>query len=328
MPVRVIARLVVLTLALTTLTRCARLGFLGNGLGQTLTADLRRMPAEDPAAPRSDDVVAIGLEPPGAGFAFTLYRPRRLHGRAPGVVFLPARFAPEPLYESYGRLLAARGFVVVVRAQYSWFDADESLMQNTLWMADWLRRSGLVNPDQIAVAGHSMGGRVAIMAAVADPRFRAVVSIDPGGDRSYPVINNLVPRLRAPLLLIGAEVAWRGWNICAPRETNYQRFFEHSPPGTVELTILGADHVQLTDDPEIIGMGMCRVGTADSLMVRFVSRRATVLFIEEHTLGRPHVPLEVPDLATLRVRPAPPPSAVLDASPPARSSRASPPTGG
>jgi hypothetical protein len=104
------------------------------------------------------------------------------------------------------------------------------------------------------------------------------------------------------LLLIGAEVAWRGWRVCAPREVNYQRYFEHSPPGTLELTLRGADHVQLMDEPDALGQQICRVGTADSIRVRKLSRGATVQFFGELLQGHARGPFERGDDTTLRVR--------------------------
>lgn len=226
------------------------------------------------------------------------------------MIFLPGRFAPEEQYESYARALASHGFVVAVRGRYGWFYPDVQLVRDTILLADWLTDMDYVDSRRIGVAGHSMGGCDAIWAAAKDPRFRAIVSIDPGGATSVPVINEIVGQLRVPLLLIGAELGWRGWDICAPRTTNYERFFEHAPPGTLELTIRGADHVQLMDEPDALGQQICRGGTADSAWVRILARRATVAFFAEHLQGAPHVPLEYGDLAVLRVRgrePPPPP---------------------
>jgi hypothetical protein len=88
-------------------------------------------------------------------------------------------------------------------------------------------------------------------------------------------------------LLIGAEVAWQAASICAPMETNYLRFFEHAPAGTVELTLRGADHVQMLDEPDRFGYGICRVGTADSRQVHDTTLLATVGFFVQHLKGGP-----------------------------------------
>jgi dienelactone hydrolase len=291
---------------------CARVGNLGSGLGDTLARDARHMTRRaGPAYPGPHVVDAVGLQLDGARFSFALYRPRDVDV-APAVIFLPGRFAPDDQYESYGRLLASHGFVVVIRARYGPDYPDEPLVQDALWLTNWLSAQRYVDARHIGVAGHSMGGRVAITAAVVDARLRSVVAIDPGGHASIPVIGYDVPHLRVPLLLIGAEVAWRGDPICSPRETNYEHYFAHSRPGTLELTLRNADHVQLMDDPDALGQSICRVGSADSTTVRVLSRAATVQFFEETLAGKARAPY-VTDAAaeSLRVRAGDPPAPVM-----------------
>ena len=52
------------------------------------------------------------------------------------------------------------------------------------------------------------------------------------------------------------------------------------------MTDRGADHVQLMDRPDSIGMGICRAGTAPSQRVRILTRAATVRFFEQHLMGK------------------------------------------
>jgi dienelactone hydrolase len=298
-----------------TMTGCARLGPLGGGRGAVLSGDAAAMSTDDAerlGLPGPHDVEADRRTfafPPG-DFDIVVYRPVGISAPAPAVVFLPGRFAPEEQYESYARFLASRGHVVVMRTRYGWFHPDARLADEAVALERWLSTVPYVDPQRIGVAGHSMGGRDAIIAAVNDENFRAVVSIDPGGERSVPVIDHVIGKLRAPLLLIGAEVAWKGWDICAPRATNYEKYFERAPVGTVELTILGADHVQLMDDPDAFGQWICRVGTADSRVVRSYARRATSQFFEQHLSGTPQAPFENDRHATVRVRELPLPTAV------------------
>ncbi len=289
------------------LAGCPRLGRLGSGAGALLTRDAAHLRADDAGRPGLYGVEAEGrvLPFPGGDVPMVVYRPVGTKAPAPAVVFLPGRFAPEEQYESYARLLASRGFVVVVRGRYSFFHPDVTLGREAIALEVWLSSQPFVDPTRIGIAGHSMGGRDAIMAAANDTHFRAVVTIDPGGPNTPAVIEHFLGTLRAPLLIIGAEVAWRGWQICSPRATNYQHYFAGAPAGTVELTLLGADHVQVMDDPDAFGQVICRVGTADSRDVRAASRRATLQFFEEHLMGAAHVPLETGRIATVRVREVP-----------------------
>ncbi|HLM76747.1 MAG TPA: prolyl oligopeptidase family serine peptidase [Polyangiaceae bacterium] len=266
---------------------CARYGNLGPGHGGVLADDADRLPPGDMAGPGLQAVVATGLTAKGSWgrLPIALYQPAGQRGPLPAVVFLPGRVAPESQYESYARALASRGFAVAVRGWYSPFWSDRELADDAVHVADWLVERGLADPSRMGAAGHSMGAKDAILAAVEDRRFRAVVAIDPDDNGSFSVVRGPLADLEAPLLLIGAELAWKASSVCAPRETNYERFFERAPSGTVELTLMGADHVQVMDDAEGIGYGICRSGTADAFSVRTAARRATVGFFVEHLLG-------------------------------------------
>lgn len=300
-------------------TGCAaRIGALRSGTGALLARDTSRLPAGDPGRPGRYGVDAVGFNFrfEGREIPVVLYKPLGLAGRGPAVAFLPGRASPEDQYESYGRLLASHGFVVLVRGGYDFFHTDDVMIREIRAMGAWLAARPEVDPTRVAVAGHSMGGRNAIAAAAQDPLFRAVVGIDPGSPTAAPVISHVVGTLTVPLLLIGAEVGWRAMSICSTRETNYEQYFRHAPPGTVELELRGADHVQLMDEPDRFGMFICRSGTADSSTVRTLSRRATSAFLLEHLMGAPHVALDFGRSTVVRVRagedPRTPPPAAHD----------------
>jgi dienelactone hydrolase len=295
---------------------CAgRIGKLSPGPGALLASDTVQLPAGDPGRPGRHGVAASGFEFPfeEATIRMVLYTPTGLRAPAPAVVFLPGRASPEDEYESYARLLASHGFVVLVRSGYSYFHPDDVLVREIRAMGTWLARRPDVDPTRIGVAGHSMGGRNAIVAAAEDPQFRAVVGIDPGSPTAKPVIANVVGTLTVPLLLIGAEVGWRAAKICSTRETNYEQYFREAPEGTVQVELRGADHVQLMDEPDRFGLFLCRSGTADSREVRTASRRATTAFLLEHLTGAPPVALDFGTLTNVqtrrRAKAPPPPSA-------------------
>jgi dienelactone hydrolase len=218
------------------------------------------------------------------------------------VVFLPAYLTGEDQYESIARALASRGFLVAVHGRFGPFVSDHEMAAAAIEVADWLIAEQGADPTRMGVAGHSMGAKNAVLAALEEPRFRAVVAIDPD-DRGDPsVVHGGLSGLVPPLLLIGAELGAKAANVCADVDHDYRRFFEHSPPGTVELTLLGADHVQVMDDPDRFGLGICRCGTADSAAVRIATRRSTVRFFLEHLVGIAHRALELGSAGALRVR--------------------------
>ncbi len=280
-------------LCLLSLAACARLGDLGPGVRGVLADDARALPASDPAAPGPSPVLAYGTKIAGA-FPLVVYRPADQNAPLPAIVFLPARSAPEWQYESYGRALASHGFVVAMRGWYSFFRTDPELANDARRIATWLTDEKLADPARLGVVGHSMGGKSSILAAVDDQRFRAVVAVDPDENGHAWVARGPIARLRAPLLVVGMEVAYKAFRLCATPDGNYRSFWANAPAGTVELTLRGADHVQLMDKPDFPGMGICRVGTADSQHVRFLTRGAVVSFFEQHLMGRatelPHGP--------------------------------------
>jgi dienelactone hydrolase len=269
----------------------------------TLTMDARDLPKGDLAGPGTQQVISKWTEVRhrGASLEIMLYQPLHALARSPAVVFLPGRMAPDDQYESYARALASRGFIVAVHGWYSPFFSDLELAEDSSVIADWLVRTHAVDPKRIGIAGHSMGGKDAMLAAIQYDLFASVVAIDPDDNGRLSVARGLISRLRAPLLLIGAEVAWQAASVCAPRETNYQRFFERAPVGTIELTLKDADHVQMLDEPDRFGYGICRCGTADSRQVRNTARRATVGFFAQHLQAGPPLPALLAGQAPLRV---------------------------
>lgn len=273
-----------------------------------LANDARGMLNGDLAGLGQQQVDVERLEVPNQNQSLevVLYKPTRPQTPAPAIVFLPGRMANDDQYESYARALASRGFVVAVRSWYSLFRTDLELAHDAKVIAEWLVRIQGVDSRKIGIAGHSMGGKDAVLAAAKYGGFAGVVAIDPDDNGNVSVVHGLLASLKAPLLLIGAEVAWRASSICAPLATNYLRFFEQAPVGTVELVLRDADHVQMLDEPDRFGYGVCRSGTADSRQVRITARRATVGFFVQHLQGGPGLSKPAPDQATIRVAQAHP----------------------
>jgi hypothetical protein len=294
-------------LLLIAATGCTRLGDLGPGIRGVLADDARVLAPSDPAAPGDVPVLAYGttLGDWGASesFSIVIYRPAQQTGPLPTVIFLPARSAPEQQYESYGRLLASHGFVVAMRGYYGFLRTDPELAADARRMADWLIARQLSDPRRIGLAGHSMGGKSAILEALGDSRIAAVVALDPDENGYTHVARGPIARLQAPLLVVGMELAYKAFRLCATPDGNYRSFFPHAPPGTIELTLRGADHVQVMDKPDEPGMGICRVGTASSQLIRTLARGATVRFFEQHLLGR-RVGLPENPAIIRRVKPA------------------------
>jgi dienelactone hydrolase len=272
--------------------------------GGVLMTDSMGLSTGDLAGPGPQPVVSkrIEVDRSGKSLDVTLYEPLPIQSQLPpAIVFLPGLMATDDQYESYGRALASRGFVVAVRDWYSPFHGDVELAQDASLIAEWLVATGRADPGRIGVAGHSMGGKDAVLSALQDRQFASVVAIDPDDGGTPSVAQGSIALLRAPLLLIGGEVGWQAASVCAPKEANYERFFEQAPVGTIELTLRDADHVQMLDEPDRFGYGICRCGTADSRQVRITARRATVEFFVQHLQGGAAMQVPPPSLARIRV---------------------------
>ncbi len=252
--------------------------------------------------PQQIKATRLLIDHQGKTLSVALYEPIQIRSHAPAIVFLPGLMATDDQYESYARSLASFGFVVAVRGWYSLFTSDVELADDAQILADWLIATQSIDPKKIGIAGHSMGGKDAMLAASRYGVFSSVVAIDPDDNGKLSVAHGgLLSLMRAPLLLIGAEVAWQASDVCAPKEYNYQRFFEQASPGTIELTLKNADHVQMLDDPDRFGYSICRCGTADTRQVQLAARRATVGFFVQHLMAGPVLAETLQDPALIRV---------------------------
>jgi dipeptidyl aminopeptidase/acylaminoacyl peptidase len=83
------------------------------------------------------------------------------------------------------RLTAANGYVALALSLRGWLgsegESDQGLRQplDVLAAIDWLAKRPLVDRDRIALAGISMGGQVALLAAAHKPPIRAVAAFHP-----------------------------------------------------------------------------------------------------------------------------------------------------
>ena len=133
----------------------------------TLATDAIGMPESDLAGPGRQrvDSTRVKVLNQGESLEVVLYKPAHPQASAPAIVFLPGRMATDDQYESYARALASRGFVVAVRTWYSLFRSDIELAHDAKVIADWLIQVQGVDSRKIGIAGHSMGGKNAVMAA-------------------------------------------------------------------------------------------------------------------------------------------------------------------
>jgi len=193
-------------------------------------------------------------------------------------------------YRSYGRHLASHGFVVALPTlpMTLWDVHHAELAADVRFALDsCLDVSedqdhplfGAIDGSRIGASGHSLGGKLSLLEAVADERIRAAALLDPvdGGNPVFPdperypsVAPERMPELEIPILLIGAELGSRTAFLtpCAPEDENYQRFFEAANPPAIEITQLDVGHGQYVDKAAAAILSTCSIGDVPSERVR------------------------------------------------------------
>lgn len=204
------------------------------------------------------------------------------------------------LYDATCTHIASWGYLVVIR-DYTDGNHQEKAAEITD-IIDWAlgAQSGIagrIDATKIAAAGHSLGGKLSVLAGIEDSRIRAVVGWDPvdalppSPDGSLSVAPERIDELDVPLVVIGetTDTASDFGMPCAPAADNYTVFFNGAcaAPSALEVTIPGADHTDWIDSRDSCGLFcfFCKTGqTADATVLQ-ISRRVTVAWLETHLRG-------------------------------------------
>jgi dienelactone hydrolase len=200
-------------------------------------------------------------------------------------------------YALYGRHLASWSYVAITH-DYAASGNHQAKAREVGQIIDWALgpTSGLaarIQPEAIGVAGHSLGGKVSINAAILDARIKAVVGWDPvdalppfGNDGSMSVTPEMMGNLRVPLALLGELTDSVGGMSCAPAADNYQQYFIAAcrAPDRLEVTIDLADHMDWIGDRSTCGLAclVCRNGETPDTTVQTITKRVTTAFLERH----------------------------------------------
>ncbi len=156
-----------------------------------------------------------------------------------------------------------------------------------------------VDAQAIGVAGHSLGGKVSINAAILDTRIKAVVGWDPvdalppfGNDGSMSVTPEMMGNLRVPMALLGELTdanGGLGGMSCAPAADNYQQYFTAAceAPALLEVTIQQADHMDWIGDRGSCGFAClaCQNGQTADAVVHTITKRVTAAWFLRHLRG-------------------------------------------
>lgn len=141
----------------------------------------------------------------------------------------------------------------------------------------------------MALGGHSLGGTLFFLAAA-----EGEVELDPvnGGPPGvsdpvrFPSAIAGLARIRAPMLLLGTE---HGERVrfgmpCAPPDGNFRRFFAAAPGPALEITQVGAGHLDYLDNPDgDLLCAVCWPGT-DPKSARENAQLCSLLFRRQRLL--------------------------------------------
>ncbi len=202
----------------------------------------------------------------------------------PLVVMSPGFQMARTQYMSYARHLATWGFVVVLTdyAEPGFFVDHAKLAADVPAVIDWaLAQTSLdVDAQKIATAGHSLGGKISVFAATLDSRIRAVVGWDPVDSSNPSVAPEKMNNLSAAIAVVGETTNGSGGGMpCAPAADNYKAFYVAAQAPAIEITVVGADHMDWVDDPSCALCGFCSPGSAAPDLARTVTRRLDVAWL-------------------------------------------------
>jgi chlorophyllase len=239
----------------------------------------------------------------GRTIPINVHSPDGAIGR-PMVVLLPGFQLESRRYLGLAGHLASHGYVVV-RADPpgGLFDVDHTAMADDVAVViDWAIETlgGTVDPDKIAIAGHSLGGKVSFMAASRDPRIVAVFAIDPvnagspisGYSQTLPnIVPDEVQDLAIPVGIVGETLDATApfGPACAPAGMNYVTITDAATSATwlAEWTFADTSHMDFVDDKSGCGFtcSACRDGGASEADVQASLRTLAVAFVRLHFDG-------------------------------------------
>ncbi|MCH9684215.1 MAG: alpha/beta fold hydrolase [Deltaproteobacteria bacterium] len=228
-------------------------------------------------------------------------------GPFPLVIISPGAKQSRDEYMSYCEHLATWGFFVIAQdivgnsglfppANHKKPAADVSSI------IDWATSeenplAAAIDGEAIGVAGHSMGGKVAFLAAAEDPRIGAIVGWDPV-DANGPftpssssnwssVTPQLMPQLTQPIALIGETLNSQGrWfrPACAPADQNFEQFYDFAEGTALSVDVFGADHMDWTDSGSCSPCSPCGSSEAQQ-RTQLLTRRLTTAWFLRHLTG-------------------------------------------
>jgi hypothetical protein len=198
-------------------------------------------------------------------------------------------------YKKLAARVASHGFVVIGVDTNVGQDKERDLSISVIDYAV-STLSATVDENNIAMMGHSRGGKVSIMTAAKDSRIDAVLlldpvnacGMDPGFSEACPDVTTaeIAGAITKPIGIMGETVSGGdGLFACAPTAKNYQTIFAAVNPAAskTEWTFTGADHMDFTDDGGgAAGLVCFAKGSGDDNEIRANVATLSVAFMRRH----------------------------------------------
>lgn len=262
-------------------------------------------PAEDGPFETSEKAGSFKVTATGDTVAMHAFFPKD-GGPQPVVVFAHGFQIAASSYEGYLKRLASFGFVALTADFPAALTGGDNTEQanDLLGGIDWAKSDSTIAPHadvaNVGMTGHSLGGKLALLAATIDDRVKAAIVLDPvdggggPGGCSEPecvVVAGRLPELGIPTAFLGETrdaQAGFGGQACAPAASNYTTFFAKARSPSVEVTVLGASHPSFVDDIDACGFACsaCKAATSPHEQVQGIARAYVTAFFERWLRGR------------------------------------------
>ncbi len=223
-------------------------------------------------------------------------------GPYPVVVVAHGLSLPASQYYGYVQRLASFGYVALTvdfpSSPLSVNNPAEA--QDLIAGLDWTKTNATVSakadPSHAGMTGHSLGGKVALLAATMDPRVKATIDLDPvdgGGPTGCTapacvMVAPLLAGLSIPTGFLGETTdSTGGFMPCAPAAENYSTFYAQAQTPSFEVTVNGAGHMSFLDDVSTCGVlcSFCTAGTASNAQVNGMAKAYVAAFYERWMRG-------------------------------------------
>jgi chlorophyllase len=207
---------------------------------------------------------------------------------------------PAAQYKGYVKRLASFGYVALTADFPAGFvginnvENAKDLLAGLDWAATKAELAGKADVNKAGATGHSLGGKVSIIAASMDARIKATITLDPVDGamnctpQNCPDASTLVPTLTIPTGFLGETTdAAGGFQPCAPAADNFTTFYAGAKSPSLMVTVTGANHMSFLDDVATCGFicSFCNMATAPNAQVNALAKAYVVAFYERHLRG-------------------------------------------